>query len=247
MAFGDIIQRAEGTNGSGTTTCTATFGGAITSGNLIVAIHMTGAASSSGVTNGDPLTLGLACANATESDWVGCYYRIADASEPSLTFTATSGASDENALLLLEIEGPWEASPVDINFDEGRHASATSYAIGTTGATSQNDEVAVAFVYGRSGGTNNVDVTQTSWSDSFVEHATSAIRSDFKEVVAATKLLTAAGTIDTTFTYVDTCVSHGGVITFKKLAAAGGGGAINLKPARFNSLRARVFAPGRAR
>lgn len=219
MAFGDIIQRAEGSN-NGVSSIAATFSGTPVSGNLIVAVHMTGATNSSGCSSSSgSYASALALTNATESDEAEIYYRIAGASEAT-EVTATSSASDENAILLIEIEGPFEASPVDLAEAEARTAGAASYALATSGTTSQADEVAVAAVYTRDAANNGAGMT---WSDSFVkDDLLSDAVTSAKSIHCATKLLTATGTVSTTLTYAINATGVGGIVTFKQLGAGGG-------------------------
>lgn len=225
MAFGAIIQQIKAT-ANGVTSVGATFPSTPTDGNLIVAVHMTGAANSSGCSSsggsGGAFTSALAITNATESDESEVYYRIAGATEPTLV-TATSGASDENAILLIEIEGPWEASPLDLAEAEARQASGTSYAMATANSTSQNDEVAVAVVYTRSSANGGASAGSLTWSNSFVndEVMSNEVTSN-KSISCATKLLTATGTVSTTFGFVSDAPAMGGIVTFKKQGAGGG-------------------------
>ena len=216
MAFGDIIQRKEDSNGADVS-LVVTFDSTPVSGNLLVAVHMTGAGSSDSCSSASgSYTSAIHWQNATELDAVRLWYRIAGASEAT-DVTATPSASDENGLLLLEIEGPWEASPVDQTTNPGRQASSTTYDCGTTGTLSQADEVAVAAVYTRSASNGTGD----SYSQSFVTNALSAITSSFKSISLATKLLSATTAVTTVCTFGTSAVAQGGLVTFKKAAAGG--------------------------
>lgn len=209
MAFGDIIQNPSPGSGSGTS-ITVNFASGPTEGNLLVACHMTGNANSIAPTGWSE---GVTITNATESDECGIYYKIAGASEGT-GVTCTSDASDEHVLIIIEIEGPWESSPVDLAEAEARQASGTTYTCNPAGTTSQADEVAVALIYTR----NDANSTM-SWSDSFVDRGVGT--SSYKSAAAATKLLTATGSVTTTGTYGNSDVAQGGMVTFKKQAAVG--------------------------
>ena len=217
MAFGDIVQRAEGAN-TDENSLTVAYGVTPAPGNLLVAIQMTGATSCDLVTSGgNNWTSAVHWQNTTELDAARVWWRIAGASE-AMSVTATPSALDENGLLLLEIEGPWESSPIDQTTNPGRQAGGgSSYSVGTSGTTAQADEVAVAAVYTRNAGNNG-----TSWTQTFGGHASSTVSSANKSISAATKLLTATGTVETTYTMSQAAVAQGGLVTFKKQAAAGG-------------------------
>ena len=213
MAFGDIIQRAEASNDNASS-LTLAYGATPTPGNLLVAVQMTGATSCDLVASGgNNWTSAIHWQNATELDAARLWWRIAAASEAT-SVVATPSATDENGLLLLEIEGPWESAPVDQTTDPGRQAlGGSTYSVGTSGTTTQANEVAVAAVYTRNA-TNN----GTSWTQTFVAHAGSTVSSTNKSISAATKLLTATGTVETTYTLTTAAVAQGGLVTFKKQA-----------------------------
>ena len=216
MAFGDIIQRKEGANGADVS-LVVTFDSTPVSGNLLVAVHMTGDGSSDSCASASgSYTSAIHWQNATELDAVRLWYRIAGASEATAV-TATPSASDENVLLLLEIEGPWEASPVDQTTNPGRAASTTTYDCGTTGTLSQADEVAVATAYTRHSANGDFNVT---YDNSFVYDNGSMMVSPAKSLALATKLLSATTAVTTTQTVLTAAVTMGGIVTFKK--AAGG-------------------------
>jgi hypothetical protein len=214
MPFGDLVQLK--VNQATAASVAATFDSAITEGNLIVAIVMTGASDITSVSNGTAFTEGIKCLNATEADACGVYWRIATASE-STTTTFTPAASDEAAIILHEYEGPWNASPVDQTLDQGRQASGSTYAIASV-TTTLADELAIAFCYTRS---NDNRWNSTSWDNGFTDSANDNETDEFttnKSIAMAYKKLTSAGAVGTT-TYtlnITSLPAQGGIITFKK-------------------------------
>ncbi|MHC4387405.1 MAG: hypothetical protein ACYSX1_02230, partial [Planctomycetota bacterium] len=88
---------------------------------------------------------------------------------------------------VLEIEGPWESSPVDKTATNDATSESTTSS-GTTGTTSQNDEVAVVGLTKR----NQAGGDYSGWTNSFVERDEE--QSSYKGMATATKLLTTTGT-----------------------------------------------------
>ena len=224
MAFGDITQSAEGYSTSSSTTFAVSFGSTPASGALLNATHMTGAASStqcaSGVNN---WTSSLAITNATESDETEIYHRIAGAAEAT-EVTASASASDEHGLILIEFDAGangWKAegSVLDIAEADARDPSGTTFAVGPTATTAQNNEVGVAVVYTR--GANND--TNTSWTNSYVGDLSRVGGSSFKSIAVATKVLTTTGAQSTTHTFEDSAVSQGGLVTYMEDTPAAAG------------------------
>ena len=211
MSFGDITQSGTNTVQSASSIA-VTLGSTPTEGNLLVACHFTGHANSiapSGFSEAVALT------DTPNTDQGAIYYKVAGSGE-STTITATSGGSNEQTLTVLEIEGPWNASPLDVTASAGPSSTSTRDT-GTTGTTAQADEVAVAMVTWR----HSDQDTTTTWSDSFVEQSEN-VRTNYKGHSTATKLLTSTGTVTTTATMSNTLTSMGGVALFKKQAAGGG-------------------------
>ena len=238
MAFGDIIQRAELGEDIASATITKAFASTPVSGNLLVAIHMTGATSCDSCSSASgSYSSAFHWQNATDLDAARLWYRIAGASEAT-SVSAVASAVDEQGLLLLEIEGPWNAAPVDQTTDPGRQAlGGFTYGCGTTGTTTQANEVAVAAMYSRSSA--NVDAA-ISFDNAFVHDNAACVVSTFKSITAGTKLLSATGTVTTTCTFGTAAVTQGGIVTFKKETAPSG---VTLN----RIVRPRLFAPGVAR
>ena len=238
MAFGDIIQRAELGEDIGSATITKAFASTPVSGNLLVAIHMTGATSCDSCSSASgSYSSAFHWQNGTDLDAARLWYRIAGASEAT-SVSAVASAADEQGLLLLEIEGPWNAAPVDQTTDPGRQAlGGLTYGCGTTGTTTQANEVAIAVMYSRSSA--NVDAA-ISFDNSFVHDNAACVVSTFKSITVGTKLLSATGTVTTTCTFGTAAATQGGIVTFKKETA--GTGAVIIR-----TRRPAIFAPGIAR
>lgn len=205
MAFGDIIQTQTATS-EDTTSLSISITSA-TADNLLVCCHFTGDGDSTAPSG---FTESVFRTNTPDQDQGAIYHKIAAGGETSVA--PGSGASDEHVGCVMEIEGPWDASPLDVTAATGRNNNVTSTSSGTTATTAQNDEFAVAQICLR----DSVTVV-SSWTNSFVER--SEINTATKASASATKLLTATGTVETTGSH-STADSLGMVATFKKGAAA---------------------------
>ena len=218
MAFGDIVQGPQGQASliqavSSDTVIEVTFTNSPAVGNLIVAVHFTGATDSqayTGMTEAVPVTDG------TNSDQGAIYFRVVQAADGK-TWGANSGGADEHGIIVWEIEGPFAASPLDQTaVNAGNPVTAPGSGLmstGTTGTTSQNDEVAIAIVTDRGGD------SVSSWSNTFVNSERGPM--DAKTVFGAFKVLTATGTVETTATMSSGAdVYMAGIATFKKAAAS---------------------------
>jgi hypothetical protein len=207
MAFGDIVQSGEDDAGdSNSTSVSVTLGSTPTEGNLLVACHTTGATGSTG-----PSGWSEAFALTFADDEGALYYKIAGVAESS-TVTCTSSQNKSNGLYVVEFEGSWNATPLDVTATNGPTGSPSTLSTGTTAATAQNDEVAVAQF--------SIDGvrTVTSWTNSFSERAD--LTAQFKSLAVATKVLTSTGTVETTATFSSSPFeAYGGIATFKKAAA----------------------------
>ena len=215
MAFGDVLQTKTASTGSAASV-SVTFDSAVTAGNLILLFHSTG----SDLSNpGTGMTEALVMDNAPDSDQVALYYRVVITADGA-TWSAACSPNDENALLGLEVEGPFAASPLDQTaVNSGNPVNAPGDAdltTGTTGTTAQADEFAAAIVGGR-----HSTQTIASLTNSFVDRG--EVGSAAKFVGAGTKVLTATGTVETTWSFDNTPVDDylSGIATFMKAGAAG--------------------------
>lgn len=214
MAFGDIIQVADNSVGNvpGATSLTVAISAAV-AGNLLICGHFTGAANSTAPSG---FSEAVALTDSGNADQGAIYYKIAEGGETSVI--PGSATADEHAAIVIEIEGPWAASPLDQTASNGP-ATRNTTSSGTTSTTTQADEIAVALMTGRS-----QFALFTAWTNAFV--ARGGIASSFKYCAVATKLLTATGAQETTADHEDSIITMGGIATFKK--AAGGGGLLTL-------------------
>jgi hypothetical protein len=228
VAFGDILEVKTNTLGDPYgTTCAITFD-SLTEGNLVVVCHFTGATNSSPAPSGYSETGSVK--DGGNADEAVIYYKIAGSSEP-LTVTCTSDSSDEHMVTGLEIEGPWNDTPLDVSATSGAQ-STSSPPSGTTGVTAQNDEFAVAQLSVRdSDGAEDF----TSWTNSFVER--SNIGASFKSHAVATKLLTSTGAQSTAASITSPMTCMGNIATFKKQAAPAAGQPMMLRATTVPGMR----------
>lgn len=206
MAFGDIIQSAEG-SAYPATSVTVNINAAV-GGNLLVCAHFTGDDNSTAPSG---YAEAVAVTDGGNADQGAIYWKVAAGGETSVV--PGSDGSDEHMAIAVEIEGPWEGSPVDKTATDGPDTRADT-PTGTTAETSQADEVAVAGITLRDSSPNF-----GSWTDSFVDQK-AGVNSPNKSLAAATKLLSSTGTVDTSITH-DSGVSMGMIATFKKAAVGG--------------------------
>jgi hypothetical protein len=205
--FGAVVQSGTNTNPNAWSIA-VTLGSTPTEGNLLLALHFTGDGNSiapSGFSEAVALT------DSGNADQGAIYYKIAGAAESSTVTCTSGGGSDEHVLTVMEVEGPWNASPLDQTASAGP-SSTSSRDTGTTGTTAQADEFAAVLITARHVG----DFPETTaWSNGFVEQS-DGVSTSFKYTSTATKTLLATGTVTTTATLDGTYTSMGGVATFKK-------------------------------
>lgn len=211
MAFGDIVQSDTYTNDENDT-APITLGDTPVEDNLLLALHFTGDGNSvapSGFSEAVALT------DSGNSDQGAIYYKVAGASE-SKTITCSSDNADEQMATVIEVEGPFDASPLDKTASTGPGTGSTRSS-GTTATTSQNDEFAAVLITHRQKDNPNF----SGWTNSFTE------RSDIATTLAkssgtATRVLTSTGAYETTATIAGSSAedSMGGIATFKKESAA---------------------------
>lgn len=208
MAFGDIVQSASAA-GYPVTSVTVNISAAV-AGNLLVCCHFTGAASSNAPAT---YTESVVINDGGNNDEMAIYHLIAVGGET--TVIPGSSASDDNVAVVVEIEGPWESSPVDATATNDA-TSESSTSSGTTGTTSQDDEVAVV-----ANSMRNAATDRGTWTNSFVKPTSNEVASTYKSIGMATKLLTGTGTVESTVSHTS-AVSMGCVVTYKKEGVGGG-------------------------
>jgi len=236
MAFGDVIQTAENSVASGAVT--VTFSSA-TAGNLLIFCVARSSALAVGTTWGTP-TGWTALTNTPENvgnlgaTW---YYKIAAGGETSVT-SAESTPPGNGRGVVVEFAGPFATTPLDQTAENESNLSTvvTSQASGTTGTTSQADELAVVF-FGADTAIN-VDGSR-SYNNSFSEVIFSnAVTNNSRAAVAvARRVLSATGTYSCTYSCTDTGDEmYGAIATFK----AQSGGGISVTPTAASSTASSV-------
>lgn len=221
MAFGDLVGAASKVSlasGEAALGCTAS------SGELLIFAIGRSATHSAGGSWGTPVgwspieDSGIAACNMGGA----AFYKIADGTE---TGASTIGASTQGntQAMILRFEGPWASSPLDkIAEDTGNLGIVSgSMSTGTTAATDQADELAIAvFAFDRF---DAIDTSRTYTND-FTEVAITDISTARAGAVVAKKVLSATGAVECTFSFTDTGDEMYGLVgTFRKLVAAGGG------------------------
>lgn len=222
MAFGDFIQSNTTTGGSGAAT-TPTLGAGATAGNLLVLMLSRSAGSGTLPT----VTGFTAISDDVSGNLTGAWwYMEASGGETTVTLSGESGTGTWR-LCLAEFEGPFPASPLDVQAEDVTNVSTvvTSQSTGTTGTTSQADALALGFW--TADGAANVDGTRgytNSFTERVFEHGlTSSARA---AIILASKVLAATGTVECTFSCTDTGDEmYGAVAVFKKDAGGGGSAA----------------------
>lgn len=219
MAFGDMIQTAVANGIS--TTVQATFGSAVTTGNLIVAVAFSG---------DGPLTVAGTLAedinhhDTGQDDGFSIGHRVVQGGDGT-TWGFTAPGADQFAIILREYEGPWEASPLDQTGTAAFADLVNTQQVTAGGTTSQNDELVVA-AWGFRAMASDFTDTPTSVDNSFADllneiNLPGALQ---KGVGTARKVLTATGTPTVTATFSGgsgfSCGRSGALIaTYKKGAA----------------------------
>jgi len=212
------LQTAKG-NGSGVG-LTVTLPTAPTPGNLIVAMHFTGAANSllpSGFSEAIKRT------ETHHADAAAIYYRVVQPGD-SRSVTLRSPVDDQQAAIVFELAGPFAANPLDKVAGNAMMSGSGLYTVatGNTSATSQADEVAVALVSYRWTAPN-----VSSWTGGFVELAEEAnvypgATEGSKGLAAASMNLSSSGAVGTTATFAaGPTAGIGLVATFRR--GTGGG------------------------
>ncbi len=207
MGFGRIVQIKEHSIQSASS-ISVTLDKTPVEGNALVAFHHTGATTSDGITSSGWGSADLTLTNTPDGDQSKIHVKIAGSSE-STSITAES-STNEQMLIVIEIEGPFTATnQVDIAYSGSRSASAGSYAI-SAGTPSQSIEMAIAFIMMRTG--NNV--SENSWTNNFMQFG-AGNSTNFKGAALAIKEINSTASLSTTVTFdtSNTCV--GGMITLK--------------------------------
>jgi hypothetical protein len=137
------------------------------------------------------------------------FYRVAQGGD-SATVTATRTAGEEMALWVGEYSesGTWSLDVV-ANDGQDMGTGVTSRATGTTAATAQNNELAIAAV------ARGNTITGPSWSNSFTN------RHDGSRINVGEKILAATATQTSTLSWTTTRIAGGAIAVFKPTATGG--------------------------
>jgi hypothetical protein len=197
---------------------TVTLDAGATAGNLIAAMctwnnPLTYATDPTGFTAGPrvPATTGN-LSSAT-------FWKIAAGGETAVTFGATGASPTTVGGFLAEFAGPFAASPLDKSAENEAHigTAVTSCASGTTDATTQADELLLAFF-----GADQATLVEDgrAYTNSFTEVGISGTGVNRAASIIAKRVVSATGTYSTTFSTSDTGDEmYGAIMTFKKLAS----------------------------
>ena len=146
------------------------------------------------------------------------YYKVAEGTETSVRLQWSN--SEDISIRVGEYSGVVSVDPFDVKSSGVTSGEVTTVSTGTTVATAQNDELAIAMM-GSDSGTKTE--TGNSWSNGFtqVTYLTSGTADPGLSV--AEKDLTAIGTVETTFTTTDSGDNMVAIVGTFKLDVGGGG------------------------
>ncbi len=218
MAFGAITQEGEQSVDffGGSSTISVTLTGTVAKA-LLLGYYFTGAASATIDTSGYAKDVDLT--DGTNNDAGIITAKTSAGGDQTLQFTSIAG--DEAVMRFQEIEGDFEATPLDKTASTGL-TTATSISTNTTAATLQADEFAAAMATARS-----TVLNAASMSNSFVNIAQDQTgappgTNSAKSIHHSSKILAATGTVETTFSSIENTAHLAGVATYKKEVVGGG-------------------------
>lgn len=192
--------------GTGTTSATVSWDSTPTAGNLLIArSYVLGGTSSGSITGWTQVVNVL---YGVGNRYVAVYFKIAGASEGSVTCSATTAATTSLVIEEWSSSTGWDSSPFDKSASTATTGIAvTSRSTGTTATTTVADELAISVIgYGST-------VTGISWSNSFTasfEQPTGAL-----VFAGAHKVLSATGAVESTASWTTARVAGAAVATFK--------------------------------
>lgn len=222
MAFGDVVQSASGSGTTGNGSATLSVGA--TAGNLLV-FAIARAATGVGVAWGSISGFSAGPSSPADSgNMCGAMWsKIATGGETTVSTAMTSPTGNWTATIV-EYEGPFDATPIDVTAEDETHLTTTtsSKSSGTTATTAQADALAIGF-YGIDNGANFGTKT---YSNSFSEVIT-AVTGSRAGHTQARRVLSSTGTYESTLSYSSGGTAdemYGAIMVFKKDAGGGGGG-----------------------
>ena len=191
---------ATATNVGSSTSYTLNFGWTATAGRLLVLtaswdkdvtslVELTDATTT--WTQVDYRLSGIAATGAM-------YYKVADGTETKVRLQWTN--SEDISIRVAEYSGIVSVDPLDVSSSDVTSGETTTVSTGTTAATAQADELAIAMMGSDSGGNTT---TGRSWNNGFTEVTWLNDSSGDPGLSVAEKDLTSTGTVQTTFTTTD--------------------------------------------
>jgi hypothetical protein len=204
------VQKATAGSAGATSSVTATYGAAPTQANLLVLVHhyrRTGTVTL-------PAGWTQAEASVSSGTTTTIAYKITGATEGA-GVTVSVSVSAHQTLTIFEYSGIDTVSPLDQTASNACPTAATSCSSGTTATTVQADELIIAGI-GLKGGSAG---WANTWTNGFTQQSTvesSANPADNRSASStADRIVSAAGTFETTEGWTDSLVAQGAIATFK--------------------------------
>lgn len=214
----NAIQRVQKKSLGWVDTASITLDAPATAGNLLIACHFTRATASDPPSGWSEAVL---VNNATESDQLAIYYKVAAGGEQELTFV---GNNDTNALTVFEYSGMATTTPLDVVASTGRTTGAVSLTSGTTAETGQADELVIVCIGLRIPA--QIYATDPSWSNSFTQESNinSTQATNNTQLFTGSHVEVATGTKESTCSWTTSATVMGAIATFKAAVTALGPG-----------------------
>ena len=204
------VQKKDGGTSGNQTSITVTFDSTPTEDNLLILVHDYGSAATVTLPSGWSQAAQKRDTN-DNGNTTTIAYKVAGASE-STAVTVTVGSSKHSTLSIFEYSGIVTSSPLDQSATNGC-GDGRSCSIGTTGTTSQADELVIGGlgISGSTGGWND------EWTNSFTQQTTivstgSGTKSDS---TVADFIASSTGTFESTETWNQDKKAFGVIATFK--------------------------------
>lgn len=215
MTIARAQANATAASAGAVSTLAGTFGGTPTQNNLLVVTAVSD--STMNLPTGSGWSLAVSAVN---NCGLYIWYKVAGAAE-SATVTVNNTASATCVMCAMEWSGLLTASVLDKTASNGGVSGSSTIASGTTAATTQADELAIAAIADY----NQAALALTSWSGGFTTEydlrpSSGTIRD---EGAAASLILTSTGAQSSTASLNTPCGANstGCIATFKAAAAAG--------------------------
>lgn len=203
-----ITQVQSYVRGTGTSSATATFAGATTSGNLLIGRAKGTAATAGGTIPG--WTAAVSVQYGPASGWQTILYKIADGTETTATVTFTSATATTLSIEEWSNTDPWTG--LDVTASTGS-SNSTSKSSGTTSATSTNDELCITLCCLAS------TITSPSWNNSFTTSFSEPSGAIVE--IGGHKVVSTTGAQESTCTWSTSRYNAACIATFYGTAASG--------------------------